>query len=80
MGAKGFFLVLLLFALVGAGAGYGAAQLVPQDEEGAGARDGGPRRAGRGRRGRGRRGWRRNRACPADREGTHGGRLHRGAS
>ena len=33
MGAKGFFLVLLLFAVVGAGAGYGAAQLVPQDEE-----------------------------------------------
>ncbi len=33
MGAKGFILVLLLFALVGAGAGYGAAQLVPMEEE-----------------------------------------------
>ena len=33
MGAKGFILVLLLFALVGAGAGYGAAQLVPAEEE-----------------------------------------------
>ena len=33
MGAKGFFLVLVLFAVIGAGAGYGAAQLVPQDEE-----------------------------------------------
>ncbi|MYA51396.1 MAG: hypothetical protein F4Y25_11805 [Chloroflexi bacterium] len=33
MGAKGFFLVLVLLAVVGAGAGYGAAQLVPQDEE-----------------------------------------------
>ncbi|MDE2838941.1 MAG: hypothetical protein OXL97_15745 [Chloroflexota bacterium] len=33
MGAKGFFLVLLLFAVVGAGAGYGAAQLVPAEEE-----------------------------------------------
>ena len=33
MGAKGFILVLLLFALVGAGAGYGAAQLVPPEEE-----------------------------------------------
>ena len=33
MGAKGFILMLLLFALVGAGAGYGAAQLVPAEEE-----------------------------------------------
>ncbi len=33
MGAKGFILVVLLFALVGAGAGYGAAQLVPAEEE-----------------------------------------------
>ena len=33
MGAKGFILTLLLFALAGAGAGYGAAQLVPADEE-----------------------------------------------
>lgn len=33
MGAKGFILTLLLFALVGAGAGYGAAQLVPMEEE-----------------------------------------------
>ncbi|MCY4583778.1 MAG: hypothetical protein OXE50_13435 [Chloroflexi bacterium] len=33
MGAKGFILLLLLFALVGSGAGYGAAQLVPEDEE-----------------------------------------------
>ena len=33
MGAKGFTLVVLLFALAGAGAGYGAAQLVPQEVE-----------------------------------------------
>ena len=33
MGAKWFILTLLLFALVGAGAGYGAAQLVPMEEE-----------------------------------------------
>lgn len=33
MGARGFILVLLLFALIGAGAGYGAAQLVPMEEE-----------------------------------------------
>ena len=33
MGARGFILALLLFALVGAGAGYGAAQLVPMEEE-----------------------------------------------
>ncbi len=33
MGAKGFILMLLLFAVVGAGAGYGAAQLVPAEEE-----------------------------------------------
>ncbi len=33
MGARGFFLVLLLFAVVGAGAGYGAKQLVPAEEE-----------------------------------------------
>ncbi len=33
MGAKGFILMLLLFAVVGAGAGYGAAQLVPMEEE-----------------------------------------------
>lgn len=33
MGAKGFILMLLLFALVGAGAGYGAAQLVPAEAE-----------------------------------------------
>lgn len=33
MGAKGFILTLLLFAVVGAGAGYGAAQLVPMEEE-----------------------------------------------
>ena len=33
MGAKGFILTLLLLALAGAGAGYGAAQLVPADEE-----------------------------------------------
>lgn len=33
MGAKGFILVLLLFAVVGAGAGYGAAQIVPAEEE-----------------------------------------------
>ena len=33
MGAKGFILVLLLFGLVGAGVGYGAAQLVPMEEE-----------------------------------------------
>lgn len=33
MGARGFILALVLFALVGAGAGYGAAQLVPMEEE-----------------------------------------------
>ena len=33
MGAKGFILMLLLFALVGAGAGYGAAQVVPAEVE-----------------------------------------------
>ena len=33
MGAKGFILMLLLLALVGAGAGYGAAQLVPAEME-----------------------------------------------
>ena len=33
MGARGFILVLLLFAVIGAGAGYGAAQLVPMEEE-----------------------------------------------
>lgn len=33
MGAKGFILMLLLFAVIGAGAGYGAAQLVPAEEE-----------------------------------------------
>ncbi|MCY4449761.1 MAG: hypothetical protein OXE02_13060 [Chloroflexi bacterium] len=33
MGAKGFILMVLLFAVVGAGAGYGAAQLVPAEEE-----------------------------------------------
>ncbi len=33
MGARGFILTLLLFALVGAGAGYGAAQFVPMEEE-----------------------------------------------
>ena len=33
MGAKGFILMLLLFAVVGAGAGYGAAQIVPAEEE-----------------------------------------------
>ncbi len=33
MGAKGFILMLLLFAVIGAGAGYGAAQLVPMEEE-----------------------------------------------
>ena len=33
MGARGFILMLALFALVGAGAGYGAAQLVPAEEE-----------------------------------------------
>ncbi|MXY59542.1 MAG: hypothetical protein F4Y96_03440 [Chloroflexi bacterium] len=32
MGAKGFFLVLVLLAVVGAGAGYGAKQLVPAEE------------------------------------------------
>lgn len=33
MGARGFILTLLLFAIIGAGAGYGAAQLVPMEEE-----------------------------------------------
>ncbi len=33
MAPKGFILTLLLLALVGAGAGYGVAQLVPADEE-----------------------------------------------
>ena len=33
MGARGFILMLLLFALVGAGAGYGAAQIAPADEQ-----------------------------------------------
>lgn len=33
MGAKGFILVLLLFALAGAGGGYGVAQLVPREVE-----------------------------------------------
>lgn len=33
MDARGFILMVLLFALVGAGAGYGAAQLFPAEEE-----------------------------------------------